>query len=117
MKEVQVYAKHNKARISARKVRIVMDLVRGKRLIDVKRILSFDPTKGAKMLLKVIKSAEANAINNLSLNTNMLVLSEVYANEAPTFKRFDAGSKGRMSIISKRNCNIIVRLSSMEVEE
>ncbi|MFC1621945.1 50S ribosomal protein L22 [Patescibacteria group bacterium] len=116
MEKAQVYAKHNNARISARKVRVVMDLVQGKSLMEAKKILAFDSTKAAKMILKVVKSAEANAQNNLSLSSGGLIISDIYANEAQTLKRWRAATKGRVNPIFKRSCHIVVGLKEVKKE-
>lgn len=117
MQKAQVYAKHNMARIGPKKLRIVMDLVRGKPLNEVKTILAFDPTKAAKLLLKVVKSAESNANNNLNLDSDTLYLHEVKADGARMFKWWRAGAKGRYNPILKRNSHITVGLSSKPVEK
>ena len=73
MNKSEVYAKHMKARISPKKVAPVMDLVRGKPVEEAKLILAFDRTKAAALVLKVLKSAEANAVNNNKFEKENLV--------------------------------------------
>src|SRR5689334_13108754 len=107
----QVYAKHITARITAKKIAPVMDLVRDKNLMDAKRILAFDPTKAAAIILKVVKSAEANALHNNKLNTARLYVSEIWAGPGPTYKRMRLVAKSRVSPILKRTANIYVGLS------
>lgn len=116
MPKAQVYAHHKYARISPKKVGTVMDLVRGSNVHEAKVVLTFDPTKAAKMLLKVVNSALANAIHNLNLSEKDLFLSDVQVGTAPTFKRGRAGSRGRPSPILKRNSHITVGLSERNKE-
>ncbi len=112
MNKAEVYAKHNKARISPKKVAIVMDVVRNKKLNDAKIALAFDQSKSAKMLLKVVKSAEANAVNNLGLKSSDLRITDIHVSGARTQKWGRPGSKGRFSPILKRSSHIVVGLSS-----
>ena len=114
MHKAQVYAKHNKARASPKKVAIVMDMVRGAPLEKAKMILAFDPTKASKILLKVLKSAEANAINDHNLAPKDLYLSDVYVNQGRMQKWGRPASKMRYSPILKRTSHIIVGLSLRE---
>lgn len=93
-------------RISPRKIKPIADLIRGKSVDDAKAILKFTPRKGAKALLKVLESAIANAENNHDLNADELFVSEVYANQGPTMKRFKAGSMGRANPILHRTAHI-----------
>lgn len=102
--EAKAVAKY--VRISPRKVKPVTDLVRGKHVNEALAILKFTPNKGAKALEKVLKSAIANAENNFDMSTENLYVSEVYANQGPTMKRWRAGSMGRASSILKRSSHI-----------
>ena len=108
-----VVAKHKFARLSPKKAAIVMDLVRGKSLEKAKVALAFDETKAAKMILKVVKSAEANAINNEKLNPADLYVSEIYVGPGPMYKRAKMGAKGRVDPILKRTSHIYIKLSSV----
>ncbi len=116
MGKAEVYAKHKMARISPKKVGIVIDMIKDRSLHDAKLLLTFDHTKAAKMVLKVLKSAESNAKNNYNLDPEKLYLSEVYANQARTYKFGRMGSKGRFDPILKRNSHIVIGLSSTKVE-
>ena len=115
MEKAQVYAKHKRARVSPKKVAIVMDMVRAKPLEEAKMLLSFDSTKAAKMLLKVVKSAEANAVNNNNLKSENLYVSEIYVDPGKMQKGGRAGSKGRYDPLLKRYSHLTVGLSSKEV--
>ena len=106
--EARAVAKY--VRISPRKMKPITDLVRGKGASDALAILKFTPNKGAKILEKVISSAVANAENNHDMNRDDLIVSEVFANQGPTMKRWRAGSQGRASMILKRSSHIGVVL-------
>lgn len=114
MKKAQVYAKHNTARISPKKVAIVMNMIRGMPLHRAKVTLAFDSTKASKLILKVLKSAEANATKNQGLSSKELYLSELYVNGARVVRTGRAGSKGRFSPIIKRSSHLVVGLSSYQ---
>ena len=97
-------------RISSSKVKIVIDLIRGKSVDDAVAILQFTPKAASPVLLKVLNSAIANAVNNSELDRKSLFVAEVYANPGPTLKRFVARSRGSASPILKRTSHISVVL-------
>ena len=97
-------------RISSSKVRIVVDLIRGKSVDDAVAILQFTPKAAAPVVLKVLNSAIANAVNNSELDRKSLVVAEVYANPGPTLKRFVARSRGSASPMLRRTSHISVVL-------
>ena len=97
-------------RISSNKVRIVVDLIRGKSVDDAVAILQFTPKAAAPVVLKVLNSAIANAVNNSEMDRKSLVVAEVYANPGPTLKRFVARSRGSASPVLKRTSHISVVL-------
>ena len=107
----KVHAKLSSSHTSEKRVRIVMDLIRNKDVTLAERILEFHPSKGARILSKVLKSAIANATNNLKFVKENLKITEVYANEAPVLKRGRPASKGRYSPILKRRSHIVIGLS------
>ena len=106
-----VSAKHMGARVSPKKVATVLDLIRGKTVEKAKVILSFDTSKPAKIVLKVLKSAEANALNNNKMDKNKLVISEVWVGAGTTMKRMSPGAKGRADPILKRSSHIYINLA------
>lgn len=108
----QVYAKHLGAHISPKKLAPVADLVRGKNILDAKVALTFDPTKAAKLILKVLNSAEANALHNNKMS-NSLYVSELWVGAGPMAKRGRFVAKSRVSPILKRTANIYVGLSEI----
>ena len=95
-------------RISARKVRYVLALVRGKDVEEALGILKFTPNGAADVVAKVVKSAKANATNNHSLDESKLYIKECYANEGFTIKRFMPRARGSASAIMKRTSHITV---------
>ena len=107
-KRPQAHAKY--IRISPRKVRIVIDLIRGKSVDEARAILQFTPKAASPVVLKVLNSAVANAENNLEMRHEDLYVAEVYANPGPTLKRYIARSRGSASPILKRTSHISVVL-------
>ncbi|MCL2676344.1 MAG: 50S ribosomal protein L22 [Streptococcaceae bacterium] len=101
-------------RVSPRKSRLVVDLIRGKHVADAIAILKFTPTKAAKEIEKVLNSAIANAENNFGLEKANLVVSETYVNEGPTMKRFRPRAKGSASPINKRTSHLTVVVAEVE---
>ena len=97
-------------RISPSKVRIVLNVIRGKNYEDAVAILKNMPNSGAEYALKVLESAGANAENNLGLNKNELIVSECFADGGPILKRFQPVSKGRAHSIKKRTSHITIIL-------
>ena len=107
-KRPQATAKY--VRISPRKVKIVIDLIRGKSAEEAQAILTYTPKAASPVVLKVLNSAIANAENNLEMNRKDLYVAEVYANPGPTLKRYVARSKGSASPMLKRTSHISVVL-------
>ncbi|GAB2025223.1 50S ribosomal protein L22 [Lactovum odontotermitis] len=101
-------------RVSPRKSRLVVDLIRGKRVADAIAILKFTPTSAAHEIEKVLNSAIANAENNFGLEKADLYVSETYVNEGPTMKRFRPRAKGSASPINKRTAHITVVVAEKE---
>ena len=97
-------------RISSRKVKIVIDLIRGKKVDDALAILMYTPKSAAPVVEKLLNSASANAENNLEMNRDSLYVAEVYANQGPTLKRYWARSHGRADQILKRTSHITIVL-------
>ena len=96
------------ARISSRKVKIVADLIRGKKVDEALAIVKFTPKASSEILEKLLKSAIANAENNHGMNRGNLIVSEVYANQGPTLKRIRPAAKGSAVRIRKRTCHITI---------
>ena len=100
-------------RISSSKVKIVLDLIRGKSVAEANAILMHTPKAASDIVTKLIKSAVANAENNQGMSTDGLVIAEVYASEGPTLKRFRPRAQGRATRIRKRTSHITVILDEV----
>ena len=98
------------ARISSRKVKIVADLIRGKKVSEALAIVKFAPKASAEILEKLLKSAIANAENNHFMNRANLYVAEIYANQGPTLKRIRPAAKGSAVRIRKRTSHITIVL-------
>lgn len=100
-------------RISPYKVRRVLDLIRGKSYREAVGLLENLNKSSSLPVLKVVKSAGANAENNLSLNTDELYVAECYADQGPTLKRYIPMAHGRAGGLLKRTSHITVVLDVM----
>ena len=98
------------ARISSRKVKIVADLIRGKKVDEALAIVEFTPKASSKTIEKLLLSAIANAENNHGMNRGNLIVSEIYANQGPTLKRIRPAAKGSAVRIRKRTSHITIKL-------
>ena len=98
------------ARISARKVKIVADLIRGKDAKEALAIVKFTPKASSEIIEKLLKSALANAENNHGMKSNNLYVAEIYANQGPTMKRIRPAAKGSAVRIRKRTSHITIKL-------
>lgn len=101
-------------RVSARKARLVVDLVRGKSVTEAEAILKFTPRAAAEVVGKVVHSAAANAEKNLKIKPETLYVSEAYVNEGPTLKRIRPRAMGRASRINKRTSHITIVVKQRE---
>ena len=107
--EAKAVAKH--VRIAPRKVRVVLNLIRGKSVDEALAILRFTPKRAAPVIGKVVQSAAANAENNLDLSARDLYVASAYADEGPTMKRFQPRQRGQAFPIMKRTSHITVVVS------
>jgi len=98
------------ARVSVRKAKLVIDLIRNKGIDEAYGILKYMPRNASEILYKLLKSAEANAVNNNQLDRDKLYVAEVYADEGPTLKRIRPVSHGRAFRINKRTSHITLVL-------
>lgn len=87
-----------------------MDMVRGKKVEDADRILTFTQKKAARIIKKVVKSAVANATQNPNVDENILYVKKIFVDPGPTLKRWRARAQGRVSPIKKRMSHITVVL-------
>ena len=108
---MQVTARLKNARISAQKVRLVADQVRGMPVEQAEQLLTFSTKKGAPMIKKVLESAIANAEHNEGADVDELRISAICVNEGPTLKRWNARAKGRANQILKRTSHIQITVA------
>jgi large subunit ribosomal protein L22 len=111
---MKVRALANDIGISPQKVRLVVDMVRGKRVDEALAVLRFMPTPTARAVAKVIKSAVANAENNFQMSAAELRITDIFADKGHTLKRFRPQSRGRINPILKRSTNITVFVTEEE---
>ncbi len=114
---MKITASLNNFRMSPRKTRLVVDLVRGMNVNQAKIQLNFLNKKAAQPILKLLNSAIANAKNNFKLNENNLYISEIFVNEGRTLKRWRARAMGRSASIKKRTSNIEIALEERASEK
>ena len=112
VKEARATLKY--ARISARKVKIVADLIRGKDAMEALTIVKFTPKASSEVIEKLLKSAIANAENNHDMKSENLYVAEIYANQGPTLKRIRPAAKGSAVRIRKRTSHITIVLREKE---
>ena len=108
---MDVKATAKTVRNTPRKVRLVLDLIRGKSVEEALAILAFTPNQAATAVTKVVKSAAANATNNHQLNESALYVKACYADEGITMKRYMPRAKGSAGQILKRTSHITVVVS------
>ncbi len=95
-------------RLAPRKARAVVDLIRDKNLDEALSILRYTPRRAAKVVDKVVRSAAANAENNLELDRGSLYIDKAYVDEGPVMKRVQPRARGRRFMILKRSSHITV---------
>lgn len=111
---MEVIAKLKGAPISAQKVRLVADMIRNMNVSKALDVLNFTPKKGAKLILKLLASAIANAENNDGADIDELKVGMICVDEAPSLKRISPRAKGRANRIVKRTCHITIKVSDEE---
>ena len=107
----EVAAKLKYARISAQKVRLVADQIRGKQVAAASDILTFSNKKAATLIKKVLDSAIANAEHNEGADIDDLKISAIFIDQGPVLKRLHTRARGRSDRILKRTCHITVKVS------
>ena len=110
-------ARHRFARITARKARLIADLIRGRSVNEALELLEFAPQRGASFYLKVVRSAVANASLDENVNINRLVISECRADDGPLAQgrlRFRPGPQGRAMPFQKRLSHLTVKVRELE---
>ncbi len=117
MQKAKVVSTLKYTRISPKKVAPVLNLVRGKAALEAARILKFDTTKGARLALKALKTAMADAKDAHNMKEKDLVVAEIRVDEGPMLKRGHATARGRFAPKLKRTSHIVVGLASTAPEK
>ncbi len=112
-KDKRPYATAKFVRISPSKVNLVLSTIRGKKIDEALAILKYLPNGASEEVYKVVKSAAANAENNMGMNREELIISEAYANAGPILKRILPRGRGSMDVIAKRTSHITIKLSTI----
>ena len=108
-KEAKAYLRY--VRIAPRKVQIVCDLIRGKDVGAAMAILMQTPKSASEPLMKLLKSAVANAENNFQMDPAKLVVAEVFVTPGPTLKRMMPRAQGRAYRINKRTSHVTLAVT------
>jgi len=111
---MEVRALARNVKIAPRKARLVIDLVRGKNVVEADKILANQNKEAARLIRKVLTSAVANAVNNLNLDKEKLYVKDAFIDEGVTLKRMRFGSRGHVDPIKKRQSHITIVVSEKE---
>ena len=111
---MEAKAKLTYLRISPRKVQIVLDLIRGKDVATAAAILMQTPKAASEPVLKLLKSAAANAENNFEMDPEKLYVAKIYCTQGPILKRMMPRARGGAAGIQKRTCHINMVLAEKE---
>ncbi len=109
-----IRAKLSYLRISPRKVRLIADLIRGKSVMEAERILNFAVKRGAKDILKLLKSATASAAHNFQLEESNLYVAKITVDDGPKLKRWRPRARGSASEIQKKTAHVAIMLDEIE---
>jgi large subunit ribosomal protein L22 len=105
---METYAIHKTAMVKPRLARMTMDLIRGKSVAEARGILENTNTKSARLIIKVLNSAVANAVNNNGADEKDLKISKCFINPGPIYKRIQFASRGNVDRHDKRTSHIVV---------
>jgi large subunit ribosomal protein L22 len=111
---MEITAKLRNLRISARKVRLVVDMLRYKNVKDAQTILTFTVKKGAPSVLKLLRQAIANAKNNFQLDPDNLYIYKISVDDGPKIKRWRPRARGQAYEIQKKTCHINIVLKEIK---
>ncbi len=111
---MEAYAIHKSAMIAPRKARMTLDLVRGKSIKVAQGILENTNTKGSRLIIKVLNSAVANAVNNNGAKEQDLIISECFINPGPIYKRVKFGSRTKVDRRDKRTSHITIKVTDLK---
>lgn len=108
---MEAKAKLTMIRIAPRKVRLVVDTIRNKKISEAVAILQNQDKRSSEPVLKLLNSAVANAVNNNGMEADQLIIKSIFVNEGPTLKRFRPRAHGRAYEILKRTSHITIVVS------
>lgn len=111
---MEAKAIHRYAKITPRKARRVVDLIRGKRAGEAMIALRFMPYRGSKFVEKILKSAMSNAEQKKAANPDELIIAKAFVDQGPVTKRMEPRAMGRANVIRKRTSHITLVLSESE---
>ena len=114
---METYAIHRNADLKPRQARLTLDLVRGKSVIEARGILANTNTKASRMIIKVLNSAAANAVNNNGAKEDTLVISECFINPGPVRKKIKFASRSRIGRADHRTSHIVIKVSDNKNEK
>jgi|SRR3989344_2897275 len=114
MKQVRATVKY--VRISALKMRMLRPLIRGKSLVQAKSVLQFTPRKGARITMRLLSSAQANAVNTHNLDEKSLIVQDLMVDQGPFLKRYWPRSRGRAEMIRRPTCHASIVLKGNELK-
>ena len=114
---METYAKHKNADLKPRQARLTLDLIRGKGIVEARGILANTNTKASRMIVKVLNSAVANAVNNNGAKENDLVISECFINPGPVRKKIKFASRSRIGRADHRTSHIVIKVSDNKNEK
>ncbi|MFV0520542.1 MAG: 50S ribosomal protein L22 [Lachnospirales bacterium] len=110
-KDLRPMAHAKNIRLSDTKARIVLNEIKGKDVKTAEALLLYSPRYASAVVLKLLRSAKANAENNQGLNVENLYVDEVFANQGPTLKRMRPRAKGSAYRINKKTCHLSIVLN------
>ena len=100
----------NHIRVTPKKVRLVVDLIRGRKVADAINVLQYSPRKASALVLKLLRSGVAAAEQGGDLDTEILVVKQAFVNDGPRLKRFRAAARGRGARIIRRTSHVTLGL-------
>ncbi len=112
---MEAIAQLNNQRGSARKARLVLDLIRGKNVVEAQKILTFSRKRVAQSISKLLNSAIANAtVKEGKAEFDKMIVKTAFADQGPAMKRFRPRAQGRAFIIRKQTCHIYIAVADKE---
>jgi len=114
---MEIKAKVKNIRMAPRKVRLVANLIRGKKVVEAENILNFAIKRGIKPVLKLLKSTISNAKHNFALEKENLYIKKIIVDEGQKFKKMLPRARGRTDIVQKKSSHITIVLDEIEKEK